>query len=103
MVDTSPDEKLHHVVRGLYIGSQDAACNYDALRTAGITHILNVATGIAPPSHANEFKYTILEVLDVPESDMTLVCITYTIVYHLIILHMMTMHIMDDCIDITTK
>jgi len=30
----------------LYLGSQDAATNLEALEKSGITHILNVATGI---------------------------------------------------------
>jgi hypothetical protein len=31
IIDSSPDEKLHHVIDGVYIGSQDAAFNLPAL------------------------------------------------------------------------
>lgn len=34
------------VMEGLFIGSQDAAHNLEGLKKAGVTHILNVATGI---------------------------------------------------------
>ena len=45
-VDTSPDDKIHHVVDGLYISSQDGAHNFQELKDHKITHILNVATGV---------------------------------------------------------
>jgi hypothetical protein len=36
VVDTKPDEKLHQVVKGLFIGSQDAATNL-----GGISYHIN--------------------------------------------------------------
>eukprot|EP01130_Rhizamoeba_saxonica_P015064 TRINITY_DN6689_c0_g1_i1.p1 TRINITY_DN6689_c0_g1~~TRINITY_DN6689_c0_g1_i1.p1 ORF type:complete len:291 (+),score=69.35 TRINITY_DN6689_c0_g1_i1:60-932(+) len=47
----------------LYLGSQDAAANFDGLKEKSITHILNVATGI-PNKFPHEFQY-----LDVPFYD----------------------------------
>jgi len=70
VVDTSPDEQLHCVVTGLYIGSQDAATNVSGLKEAHVTHILNCAKGlvIQPPAgitHKN------LDLLDIPEQDLS--------------------------------
>jgi atypical dual specificity phosphatase len=45
-VDTSPDDKIHHVIDNLYISSQDGAHHLQELREHKITHILNVATGV---------------------------------------------------------
>lgn len=45
-LDTSPDEKIHHVVDNLYIASQDGAQNIQELKDHNITHILNVAMGV---------------------------------------------------------
>ena len=45
-VDTSPDDKIHHIVDGLYISSQDGAHNFQELKDHKITDILNVATGV---------------------------------------------------------
>jgi len=45
-VDTAPDKDVHKVIDGLFIGSQDAALNEEALRENAITHVLTVATGI---------------------------------------------------------
>jgi hypothetical protein len=49
VVDKSPDEKLHLVVKGLYIGSQDAAANAPALAEQKVTHILNAASASTIP------------------------------------------------------
>jgi len=67
VVDTKPDQQLHLVMKGLYIGSQDAAANKNGLKAAGITTVLNCATGIQN-SYPEELKYHNIEVLDVPES-----------------------------------
>ena len=48
-VDNSPDEGIHRVVENLYVASQDGARNYRELTDQRITHILNVATGVANP------------------------------------------------------
>lgn len=45
--DTNPDTKIYKVLDKLYISSQDGACNKNELTTLQITHILNVATGVA--------------------------------------------------------
>ena len=47
VVDLSPDENPCEVIPGLYIGSQDAASNFEGLQKNHITHILVVAAGIS--------------------------------------------------------
>jgi atypical dual specificity phosphatase len=69
IIDSSPDEKLHHVIDGVYIGSQDAAFNLPALNEFKITHILNVATGIKN-AFPEQYKYLNIELLDVPETNI---------------------------------
>ena len=43
VIDASPDDGLHEVTKGLFIGSQDAAANHQGLKNNSITHILNAA------------------------------------------------------------
>ncbi|CAF1608598.1 unnamed protein product [Rotaria sp. Silwood1] len=69
IIDNSPDEKLHHIIDGVYIGSQDSAFNIAALNECKITHILNVATGIKN-AFPDQFKYLNIELLDVPETNI---------------------------------
>lgn len=69
VVDTSPDGKLHHVIDGVYIGSQDSAFNKTALDESNITHILNVATGIQN-AYPEQFEYLTIKLLDVPETNI---------------------------------
>lgn len=69
VVDRSPDEKLHHVIDGVYIGSQDAASNVPSLDECKITHIVNVATGIAN-AFPTKYEYLNIALLDVPETNI---------------------------------
>lgn len=69
IIDNSPDEKLHYVIDGVYIGSQDAAINLAALNEYKITHILNVATGIKN-AYPDQYNYLNIELLDVPETNI---------------------------------
>lgn len=68
-IHSSPDEKLHHVIDGLYIGSQDSAMNMSALNQCKITHILNVATGIEN-AFPEQYKYLNIELLDLPQTNI---------------------------------
>jgi atypical dual specificity phosphatase len=63
------DEKLHYVIDGVYIGSQDSAVNLPALNECKITHILNVATGIKN-AFPEQYKYLSIELLDLPETNI---------------------------------
>ncbi|XP_066930986.1 uncharacterized protein [Clytia hemisphaerica] len=70
VVDDSPDENLRHVIDGLFISSQDASANLQELKENKITHILNVAIGCQ--NHFKEhFTYKKLEILDIPEYDIS--------------------------------
>lgn len=42
------DSMPMQVVSGVFIGSVGAAVSYDALRAAGITHMLSCADGLVP-------------------------------------------------------
>ena len=68
-IHSSLDEKLHHVMDGLYIGSQDSAVNLSALNEYKITHILNVATGIEN-AFPEQYKYLNIELLDLPQTNI---------------------------------
>lgn len=50
----------------LFLGSQDVAADWSLLKNHGITHVLNVASGI-PCFFPTEFEYKMLEILDLPE------------------------------------
>eukprot|EP00026_Physarum_polycephalum_P015708 Phypoly_transcript_16453.p1 GENE.Phypoly_transcript_16453~~Phypoly_transcript_16453.p1 ORF type:complete len:219 (+),score=30.30 Phypoly_transcript_16453:199-855(+) len=71
VVDTKPDVDLYPVknMKGLFIGSQDAAANMNGLTEHKITHILNVATGIKN-LYEGDFKYKSVELLDVDETNI---------------------------------
>eukprot|EP01129_Flabellula_baltica_P001240 TRINITY_DN11134_c0_g1_i1.p1 TRINITY_DN11134_c0_g1~~TRINITY_DN11134_c0_g1_i1.p1 ORF type:complete len:321 (+),score=53.75 TRINITY_DN11134_c0_g1_i1:125-964(+) len=60
---------------GLFLGSQDAAINVEGLQQNGVTHILNVATGIeiVPPNEEYTTTYTFcsIPILDVDDADIT--------------------------------
>ena len=46
VVDTEPDLELSDILRGrVWMGSQDVAADYEKLKEAEISHILNVGTG----------------------------------------------------------
>lgn len=45
--DFNPDLQVGEPVTHLFIASQDVAQNLELLQSLGITHILNVATGIS--------------------------------------------------------
>ena len=57
VVDTKPDDHLHEVISNLFIGSQDAACNFDSLKDKKITHILNVGGAILSKLDKITYKY----------------------------------------------
>jgi len=51
----------------LFLGSQDAASNETGCRENHVTHVLNVATGVAY-THYDNIIYKTIEVMDVPET-----------------------------------
>ena len=46
-IDLSPDKAVGVAMEGLLVGSQDVAYDFDKLKEYGVTHILNVAYGLA--------------------------------------------------------
>lgn len=69
-IEGSIDERLYKIQDGLFIGSQDAARNLEGLRLNSITHILNVATGIAN-AYEEEFVYKTIRLLDIDTEDIS--------------------------------
>lgn len=69
VVDNTPDPHPAHVHGGVYIGSQDAAANLDALRENRVTLVLNAGAQL-PNFHPDAFEYMKLPLLDVPETDI---------------------------------
>ncbi|KAH9520257.1 dual specificity phosphatase 19 [Bulinus truncatus] len=66
VVDWSEDLQVAEVREGLLMGSQDVAHDLDTLRLHGVTHILNVASGIEN-LFPDLFTYLSLEFRDLPE------------------------------------
>ncbi|CAI5445563.1 unnamed protein product [Caenorhabditis angaria] len=67
VVDLEPDLKVGKAMENVYFGSQDVAADLEILQKFGITHILNVGTGI--PNHFPEkFSYLKIDILDLPET-----------------------------------
>ena len=53
VLDTRPDQEVHQVIPGLFIGCQDAATNFQELTRNKISCILNVAVGVMPTKIEN--------------------------------------------------
>jgi hypothetical protein len=51
------------IITGLYIGSIDSTYDIKKLKELGITHIISVLPGFAPP-YPNDFKYMIINAMD---------------------------------------
>ena len=68
VIDTKPDDDLHEVIPGLFIGSQDAASNLNALAEHKITHILNAGGAIR--TKLDHITYKCLPIYDTPEFDI---------------------------------
>uniref|UniRef100_A0A0B7BPM4 Protein-serine/threonine phosphatase n=1 Tax=Arion vulgaris TaxID=1028688 RepID=A0A0B7BPM4_9EUPU len=66
VMDTIDDLQVAEVRPGLIIGPQDVAHDFDLLKQHGVTHILNVATGIEN-SFPDQFHYQTQEFRDLPE------------------------------------
>ena len=64
-----PDDDLHQVIDGLFIGSQRAASNMDGLRSHGVTHILNTA-GNVRNYFPDQFIYRHEPIKDEPTFDI---------------------------------
>ncbi|XP_062502970.1 dual specificity protein phosphatase 19-like isoform X2 [Corticium candelabrum] len=67
--DLQPDFQIGEPHPHVFIGSQDVAHNLELLQSVGITHILNVATGISNAFPEN-FIYQNIEILDLPDEDI---------------------------------
>ena len=65
VLDTKPDEELHEVLPGLFVGSQDASSNFKGLAELGITHILNV--GCTAGTKIDHISYRYMPIYDIPE------------------------------------
>ncbi|RWS28659.1 dual specificity protein phosphatase 19-like protein [Leptotrombidium deliense] len=53
----------------LHLGSQDVAHNFDMLKRCGVSHILNVASGVQN-AFQDSFVYKNVEMLDTPDFDL---------------------------------
>ncbi|XP_054718228.1 dual specificity protein phosphatase 19-like [Uloborus diversus] len=67
--DYRPDLQVALILPGLLLGSQDVAKDLARLRKLGITHILNVATGV-PNCFPAEMSYKRLNIRDHPSMDI---------------------------------
>ncbi|CAL1283233.1 unnamed protein product [Larinioides sclopetarius] len=67
--DYRPDLQVAVILPGLLLGAQDVAQDLGRLRKLGVTHILNVATGVANCFPA-DFTYKRLNIRDHPDMDI---------------------------------
>ncbi|BFZ01448.1 hypothetical protein BsWGS_04487 [Bradybaena similaris] len=66
VLDLAEDLQVAEVKPGVIMGSQDVAHDFDLLKQHGVTHILNVATGVEN-LFPDQFIYQTQEFLDLPE------------------------------------
>lgn len=60
---------MNKIIDRLYLGNLKGASDINALRSAGITHVLTVASGIEP-FFPKEFKYKVIQVTDTSQSSL---------------------------------
>ena len=53
----------------MFAGSQDVAHERDLMKSKGVTHIINAATGISN-YYPEDFKYKRLDICDTPEQEI---------------------------------
>ena len=56
---------MNKIIDGIWLGNVRAASNLSALKSKGITHILQALGGMEP-CFPGQFKYCVLQVMDVP-------------------------------------
>ncbi|KAJ6247129.1 mkpa protein [Anaeramoeba flamelloides] len=64
------DTICYKVIPQLFIGSMDAAENYENLKENKITHILNAAGSFVQPLFTNEFTYKVFDIHDSLSEDI---------------------------------
>ncbi|KAF7638010.1 hypothetical protein Mgra_00002463, partial [Meloidogyne graminicola] len=69
IIDLKPDLQLANITENVYLSSQDVAQDLELLKLNGITHIINVATGVKCLFPKN-IIYLSLTVLDVPTENL---------------------------------
>lgn len=67
--DYRPDLQVAQILPGLLLGAQDVAKDLARLRRLGVTHVLNVATGV-PNCFPADFTYKRLNVRDHPDMEI---------------------------------
>ena len=60
---------MDKIAERLYLGNLKGASNYQALKSSGITHILQVAAGIEP-FFPKDFKYKVILISDTSSSSL---------------------------------
>uniref|UniRef100_A0A915PKE6 Uncharacterized protein n=1 Tax=Setaria digitata TaxID=48799 RepID=A0A915PKE6_9BILA len=69
VLDLKPDLQMANVAKGVYLGSQDVAHDYDILKAHNITHVINCATGVKN-IFLGAIKYLTFDVLDLPWTNL---------------------------------
>ncbi|KAK9840758.1 hypothetical protein WJX81_002670 [Elliptochloris bilobata] len=64
------DKQCSRVTAGLYVGSDTVARSRDALRGAGITHVVNCVGALYPAYFSDELRYLVLHLQDTPVEDI---------------------------------
>lgn len=69
VVDTKPDAEPAKITDWLFVGSQDAASNIEALEKNNIKFIINLVPGLSP-FFPDAFEYLCIPLLDLPETNI---------------------------------
>ena len=60
---------MDKIIDRLYLGNLKGASDMNALKAAGVTHVLSVASGIKP-FFPKDFKYKVISVTDTSQSSL---------------------------------
>lgn len=67
--DLKPDLQMCEVCPGVILSSQDVAADKSLMQSNGITHVLNVATGV-DNLFPDDFQYLSIAILDLPNENI---------------------------------
>lgn len=70
VVDEKPDLQVAEIIPGLFLSSQDPTANIEILREHEIRHVLSV--GVDSIAKFDEIDYHYCDLLDLPESDLSI-------------------------------
>ena len=62
--------EANEIMEGLWLGSLETACDKEALKSQGITHIVTAIYDVKPQFPDSDFEYHMVPVIDKPGADI---------------------------------